>query len=45
MKGDKAMAFRFVLPLPRIVVHPFTSVFLGAVHVYLAGGHLGELCY
>src|SRR5262249_14303996 len=43
IKGPLAVAFRFVLSLPRIVLHPLTSVCLGAVHVYLAVGHLGEL--
>src|SRR5690348_1068845 len=42
-KGEKVMASRFVLPLPRIVLHPLTSLGLGAVHVYLAIGHLGPL--
>jgi hypothetical protein len=35
--------FRFVLPLPRFVLHPLTAVVLAAVHVYLAAGHLTEL--
>lgn len=37
------MGFRFVLPLPSFVLHPLTSVGLGAVHVYLSVGHLSEL--
>src|SRR6476646_9784294 len=43
MKGDIAMPFRFVLPLPRIVLHPLTSVVVCVVHIYLAVGHLGPL--
>ena len=34
------MAFRYLLPLPRWVLHPFTAVTIAAVHVYLATGHL-----
>ena len=34
---------RFVLPLPRIVLHPLTAVAIAAVHVYLAAGHLAKL--
>ena len=34
---------RFVLPLPRFVLHPLTSVGLSAMHVYLAFGHLRAL--
>ena len=37
------MPFHLVLPLPHWVLHPFTSVFLGAVHVYLAAGHISQL--
>ena len=40
MKGRKAMAFRYLLPLPRWVLHPFTAVTIAAVHVYLAAGHV-----
>ena len=40
MKGRKAMTFRYVLPLPRWVLHPFTAVAIAAVHVYLAIEHL-----
>jgi hypothetical protein len=43
MKGNIAMPFRFVLPLPGFVLHPLTSVFLGAVHLYLSVGHLSKL--
>ena len=43
MKGDMAMAFRFVLPLPGFVLHPLTSVVVCVVHIYLAVGHLGPL--
>ncbi len=37
------MRFRFVLPLPRFVLHPLTAVAVVAVHLYLAAGHLAEL--
>src|SRR4030095_14481861 len=37
------MRFRFVLPLPRFVLHPVTAVAVAAVHVYLAAGHLSLL--
>ena len=37
------MRSRFVLPLPRFILHPLTAVALAAVHVYLAVGHLTEL--
>jgi len=43
MKGDMAMASRFVLPLPGFVLHPLTSVVVCVVHIYLAVGHLGPL--
>jgi len=34
---------RFALPLPAFVLHPFTALLIGAVHVYLASGHLSKL--
>ena len=37
------MRLRFVLPLPRFVLHPITSIIIAVVHLYLAAGHLGEL--
>src|SRR5262245_4871120 len=37
------MASRFVLPLPSFLLHPFTSVVVCVVHIYLAFGHLGPL--
>ena len=44
MKGDMAMASRFVLPLPGFVLHPLTALVIAALHVYpLAFGHLSEL--
>ena len=43
VKGDKPVAFRFVLPLPSFVLHPLTSVVVCVVHIYLAVGHLGPL--
>ena len=30
------------LPLPSFVLHPFTSMGIGVVHLYLASGHLSE---
>src|SRR5262249_46086503 len=43
MKGDLAMASRFVLPLPGFVLHPLPAVVFCVVHIYLAFGHLGPL--
>jgi hypothetical protein len=37
------MRLRFVIPLPRFVLHPLTAVTIAAVHVYLAYGHLAKL--
>ncbi len=38
------MRSRFILPLPRFVLHPLTAVVIAALHVYpLAWGHLVEL--
>ena len=34
---------RFVLPLPSFVLHPYTAIFIAAVHVYLSVGHLSHL--
>jgi hypothetical protein len=41
--GDSDLSDRFILPLPAFVLHPLTALFLGAVHVYLAAGHLSKL--
>jgi hypothetical protein len=38
-----ASSNRFILPLPGFVLHPFTALLLGVVHVYLAEGHLAKL--
>jgi hypothetical protein len=43
MKADSGLGNRFVLPLPAFVLHPLTALFLGAVHIYLAAGHLSKL--
>ena len=44
MKGvNNTMSSRFVLPLPRFVLHPFTAVGIAVLHVYLAQGHLSNL--
>jgi hypothetical protein len=37
------MLSRFVLPLPRFVLHPFTAVGIAVLHAYLAQGHLLKL--
>src|SRR5215475_1054349 len=34
---------RFILPLPRFVLRPYTAVAIAAVHVYLGVGHLSKL--
>jgi hypothetical protein len=43
MKGDIAMASRFVLPLPSWVLHPYTAVIIALAHIYLSVGHLSKL--
>ena len=43
MKGESTVRSGFVLPLPRFVLHPLTALFIAALHVYLAAGHLAEL--
>jgi hypothetical protein len=43
MKNNGASTNRFTLPLPAFVLHPFTALSLGVVHVYLAEGHLAKL--
>jgi hypothetical protein len=37
------MPSRFVLPLPRFVLHPFTAVGIAVLHIYLAQGHIAKL--
>ena len=37
------MRLKFVLPLPRFVLHPLTAAAIAAVHLYLAYGHLTKL--
>jgi len=37
------MPSRFVLPLPRFVLRPFTAIAIAVLHVYLAQGHLVKL--
>lgn len=37
------MRFSFALPLPHFVLHPLTALTIGAVHLYLACGHLSKL--
>ena len=41
MKLNGTAPFR--LPLPAFVLHPFTSLVIGIVHVYLSFGHLSRL--
>src|SRR5580765_118370 len=43
MNAHKAVPFRFALPLPTFVMHPFTMLILAGVHVYLAFVHLAQL--
>ena len=43
MNLKSGLANRFALPLPAFVLHPFTALLIGAVHVYLAAGHLSKL--
>ena len=43
MMRDSDLSDRFILPLPAFVLHPLTALFLGALHVYLAAGHLSKL--
>ena len=40
---DSDLSDRFILTLPAFVLHPLTALFLGALHVYLAAGHLSKL--
>jgi membrane associated rhomboid family serine protease len=37
------MRWPFVLPLPHFIFHPFATLSIAVVHVYLAIGHLWEL--
>jgi len=37
------MRRRFVLPLPRFLLHPLTAVVIACAHVYLGAGHLSHL--
>jgi hypothetical protein len=43
MMGPGIGSVRFALPLPRFVQHPASTMFIAAVHVYLASGHLSKL--
>ena len=43
MNLKSGLSNRFTLPLPAFVLHPLTALFIGAVHVYLAAGHLSKL--
>ena len=40
---QKTPASRFVLPLPSLVLHPYTAVVIAAIHIYLSIGHLSKL--
>jgi hypothetical protein len=37
------MPSRFLLPLPKFVLNPYTAVSIAVLHVYLAQGHLSKL--
>jgi len=43
MSAPDSRPFRLNLPLPDFVLHPFTALFIAAVHIYLAVGHLSKL--
>jgi hypothetical protein len=43
MNPNSGLSNRLILPLPAFVLHPLTALFLGAVHIYLATGHLSKL--
>jgi len=43
MTTNDGTRYRRALPLPAFVLHPLTTLLLGAVHVYLASGHLVQL--
>ena len=43
MKARKTEPFRFVLPLPALILHPLTAVLIATAHVYLAAGHFLQL--
>ncbi len=43
MSSDQGRRSRAVLPLPAFVLHPYTALFIAAVHVYLSFGHLSKL--
>ena len=43
MNSNGGLSNRFLLPLPAFVLHPLTALFLGAVHIYFATGHLSKL--
>ena len=34
---------RFVLPLPTLVLQPYTAPVIAAIHIYLSIGHLSKL--
>ena len=43
MKDPAALRSGRVLPLPRFVLHPITTMVIAAMHIYLAFGHLSRL--
>ena len=43
MMRQSPLPNRFVLPLPRWVMHPYTALVIAAVHLYLSIGHLSQL--
>lgn len=43
MKTHGTLPSRFVLPLPSLVLHPYTAVIIAIVHIYLSVDHLSKL--
>ena len=43
MSVNEKKRSRMGLPLPAFVLHPYTALFIAAVHVYLSFGHLSKL--
>jgi hypothetical protein len=43
MSDSQIASGRLVLPLPRFVLHPLTTMVIAAVHLYLASGHVTGL--
>ena len=43
MSVNRRKRMHALLPLPAFVLHPYTALFIAAVHVYLSYGHLSKL--